>query len=74
MYIRQISYVLPFYRRIKQCTKITHDWLDTTHHEMGHIQYFMEYAHQPYPYRNGGNPGALHIESNRCLNKYGSNS
>ena len=34
---------------------------------MGHIQYFMEYAHQPYPYRNGGNPGALKIELNKCL-------
>ena len=50
--------------RIKQCTKITHDWLDTTHHEMGHIQYFMEYAHQPYPYRNGGNPGNLESDIN----------
>ena len=47
------------------CTKVTHEDLVTVHHEMGHIQYFMEYAHQPYMYRNGGNPGNLrHFYSN----------
>ncbi|XP_048587927.1 angiotensin-converting enzyme [Nematostella vectensis] len=43
--------------RIKQCTTITHDYLVTTHHELGHIQYFLQYAHQPYEYRTGANPG-----------------
>lgn len=31
--------------------------LITVHHEMGHIQYFMNYAHQPVVYREGANPG-----------------
>lgn len=43
--------------RIKQCTEITGEWLEVTHHEMGHIQYFMEYRHQPMAYRDGANPG-----------------
>ena len=47
------------------CTEVTHEDLVTVHHEMGHIQYFMEYAHQPYMYRNGGNPGNFrHFYSN----------
>lgn len=29
----------------------------TAHHEMGHIQYDMAYAHQPYLLRNGANEG-----------------
>lgn len=43
--------------RIKQCTDITMRDLITTHHEMGHIQYFIQYAHQPYVFREGANPG-----------------
>lgn len=31
--------------------------LVTVHHEMGHIQYFMNYADQPVVYREGANPG-----------------
>lgn len=31
--------------------------LITVHHEMGHIQYFMNYADQPVVYREGANPG-----------------
>lgn len=29
----------------------------TIHHEMGHIEYFMEYAHQPIKFRDGANAG-----------------
>ena len=29
----------------------------TIHHEMGHIVYFQQYAHQPVIFRAGGNPG-----------------
>ena len=43
--------------RIKQCTDITMDWLITTHHEMGHIQYYLQYKEQPVLYRRGANPG-----------------
>lgn len=43
--------------RIKQCTTITHDYLVTTHHELGHIQYYLQYWDQPDKYRTGANPG-----------------
>lgn len=32
----------------------------TVHHEMGHIQYYLQYKDQLYPYRTGANPGMLH--------------
>ncbi|MBZ3882607.1 Angiotensin-converting enzyme 2 [Sciurus carolinensis] len=43
--------------RIKMCTKVTMDNFLTAHHEMGHIQYDMAYAIQPYLLRNGANEG-----------------
>jgi peptidyl-dipeptidase A len=43
--------------RIKQCTRITMDHLFTVHHELGHIQYFLQYQHLPVVYRDGANPG-----------------
>merc|ERR1719228_1879629 len=43
--------------RVKQCTTITHDYLVTTHHELGHIQYYLQYWNQPDSYRQGANPG-----------------
>ncbi|GBN45332.1 Angiotensin-converting enzyme [Araneus ventricosus] len=43
--------------RIKQCTDITMEDLITVHHEMGHIQYFLQYARQPNVFREGANPG-----------------
>lgn len=43
--------------RIKQCTDRTMEDLITIHHEMGHIQYFIQYAHQPHVFRDGANPG-----------------
>lgn len=43
--------------RIKQCTNINHGDLVTTHHELGHIQYYLQYWDQPYEYRTGANPG-----------------
>ena len=45
--------------RIKQCTEVTTDWLYTTHHEMGHVEYFLQYKDQPVVYRGGANPGEL---------------
>ena len=31
--------------------------LIVVHHEMGHIQYFLQYKDQPVVYREGANPG-----------------
>lgn len=35
--------------------------LITVHHEMGHIQYYLQYMNQSLTYRNGANPGTLSI-------------
>ncbi|XP_056432698.1 angiotensin-converting enzyme [Gadus chalcogrammus] len=43
--------------RIKQCTVVTMDDLITVHHEMGHVQYFLQYQDQPVSFRDGANPG-----------------
>lgn len=43
--------------RIKQCTRINMADLETAHHEMGHIQYFLQYKDQPTVYKDGANPG-----------------
>jgi len=33
--------------------------LFTAHHEMGHVQYYLQYKHQPKIYKRGANPGSL---------------
>ena len=43
--------------RIKQCTDVNMDDLITAHHELGHIQYYMQYLNQPLVFREGANPG-----------------
>ncbi|XP_036345745.1 angiotensin-converting enzyme-like, partial [Rhagoletis pomonella] len=43
--------------RIKQCTRVTMNQLFTAHHELGHIQYYLQYQHLPFVYRTGANPG-----------------
>ncbi|XP_069675764.1 angiotensin-converting enzyme-like [Periplaneta americana] len=43
--------------RVKQCTRTNMLNLATVHHEMGHIQYFMEYRNQPFMFKDGANPG-----------------
>ena len=45
------------FHRIKQCTDITQDDFITIHHEMGHIEYYLQYVDQPVAYRRGANPG-----------------
>ena len=42
------------------CTSVTMEDLVTIHHEMGHIQYFLQYKDQPVPFRDGANPGKEH--------------
>ncbi|XP_004374294.1 angiotensin-converting enzyme-like isoform X2 [Trichechus manatus latirostris] len=43
--------------RIKQCTTVDMEDLVVAHHEMGHIQYFMQYKDLPLALRQGANPG-----------------
>ncbi|XP_014260341.1 angiotensin-converting enzyme-like [Cimex lectularius] len=43
--------------RIKQCTTVDKHQFLVVHHEMGHIQYFLQYKDQPYVYREGANSG-----------------
>lgn len=42
--------------RIKQCTQINVEDFINAHHEMTHIQYYMQYSNQPFVYRDGPNP------------------
>jgi peptidyl-dipeptidase A len=43
--------------RIKMCTEVDMNDLITIHHEMGHIQYYLQYSQQPVTFREGANPG-----------------
>ena len=43
--------------RIKQCTRVNQEDFVTVNHEMGHIQYYMNYKNHSYLYRDGANPG-----------------
>lgn len=59
-----LVYVL-FLNRIKQCVEMTHNHLVTFHHELGHVQYFLQYWDLPGVYRTGVNPGHWRY-SERC--------
>uniref|UniRef100_T1ISP9 Angiotensin-converting enzyme n=1 Tax=Strigamia maritima TaxID=126957 RepID=T1ISP9_STRMM len=68
--------------RVLQCTEINQKNFIIAHHEMGHIQYFMNYARQPVAFRSGANPGfheaigdviGLSVMSNNYLKHYFSN-
>ena len=52
--------------RIKQCTRISMEDLLSTHHEMAHVQYYLQYKDQPFLFRNEALPGNL---SNRNFQK-----
>ena len=39
------------------CTEVNLDDLITIHHEMGHIQYYLQYKDKPLEFRGGANPG-----------------
>ncbi|CAG0893955.1 unnamed protein product [Darwinula stevensoni] len=43
--------------RIKMCTGVDMTDFITVHHEMGHIQYFLQYANLPVLFRDGANNG-----------------
>lgn len=60
------------------CTEVNFNDFITIHHEMGHIQYFIQYANQPITFRTGANPGfheaigdtiALSVSNPKHLNK-----
>ncbi|GFG29388.1 hypothetical protein Cfor_04455 [Coptotermes formosanus] len=66
--------------RIKMCTKVNMEDFVTIHHEMGHIQYYIQYKDQPYALRTGANPGfheavgdtiALSVSTPQHLEKVG---
>ncbi|XP_069675481.1 angiotensin-converting enzyme-like isoform X2 [Periplaneta americana] len=66
--------------RIKMCTKVNMEDFVTIHHEMGHIQYYIQYKNQPYALRSGANPGfheavgdtiALSVSTPQHLEKVG---
>ncbi|XP_055544079.1 angiotensin-converting enzyme-like [Wyeomyia smithii] len=42
--------------RIKQCTQVSLEDFVNSHHEMTHVQYYMQYSGQPFLYREGPNP------------------
>jgi peptidyl-dipeptidase A len=37
------------------CSQVDVDYFTTVHHEMGHVEYFMQYRHQPALFRSGAN-------------------
>lgn len=39
------------------CAKVNQKDLITAHHEMLHVQYFLNYRNQPKVFRDGANPG-----------------
>lgn len=41
--------------------------LISTHHEMAHIQYYLQYADEPYLYRDGANPGIFSLTNNNII-------
>ncbi|KAH8399550.1 hypothetical protein KR222_003627, partial [Zaprionus bogoriensis] len=43
--------------RIKMCTELSTNYLYVVHHELGHIQYYLQYEQQPAVYRGAPNPG-----------------
>ncbi|XP_059091374.1 angiotensin-converting enzyme-like [Tigriopus californicus] len=53
--------------RIELCGQQTWDTFLTLHHEMGHIQYYMNYHHQPPIFRDGANP-SFHESIGDCIN------
>lgn len=51
------------------CTTVNREELRVVHHEMGHVQYYLQYRTQPSVFRDGANPGDLinSTESSSCL-------
>lgn len=60
---------MKFSCRIKMCTRLDTSDFQTIHHEMGHIQYFLQYEHLPVIYREGANPGS-HIKKSQKVHSF----
>ncbi|XP_037086623.1 angiotensin-converting enzyme-like [Pollicipes pollicipes] len=41
--------------KIKQCAEVNAEYLIVTHHEMGHVQCYLQYKDQPIMFRDGAN-------------------
>ncbi|XP_022087764.1 angiotensin-converting enzyme-like [Acanthaster planci] len=41
--------------RIKMCTEVNMEYFNIVHHEMGHVQYYLQYANLPPSFRAGAN-------------------
>lgn len=72
--------ILQVFFRIKECTEVNSEDFYTTHHEMGHIEYYMQYKDQPVRFREGANSGfheavgdliALSVQSTKHLQTLG---
>lgn len=66
--------------RVKMCTEVDAHYLYVVHHELGHIQYYLQYSDQPTAFRGAPNPGfheavgdviALSVGSPRHLHALG---
>ncbi|XP_052750787.1 angiotensin-converting enzyme-like [Galleria mellonella] len=66
--------------RIKMCTVVNREHFRIVHHEMGHVQYYLQYRNQPNVFREGANPGfheavgdtiALSVSSPKHLRRVG---
>lgn len=44
------------------CTDVNMEDLITIHHEMGHVQYYLQYKNQPVPFRRGANSGSHYFK------------
>lgn len=42
---------------MKQCTRVTMEDLLSTHYEMAHLQYYLQYKDHPLLFRNEAIPG-----------------
>jgi peptidyl-dipeptidase A len=43
--------------RIKMCTQVNYEDLQTLYHEMGHVYYYLMYRDQPYLFQSGAHDG-----------------
>jgi peptidyl-dipeptidase A len=43
--------------RIKMCTQVNYEDLQTLYHEMGHVYYYLSYKDQPYLFQGGAHDG-----------------
>lgn len=46
------------------CTTVNKEHFRTVHHEMGHVQYYLQYKHLPFLFREGANPGICDLGTN----------